>query len=180
MVQAHAPNRNHTDWRTGVALCAECHSREHPNVPHKLFFTRTHQPYWYNVSANALSKVFGCSSRTVIRQSKKLGILFNCELSIIDAMRLQKAVFSARENRWKEYRVLRKGGSMLHVVLALDREQAVQIKLMAIRREIPVKDLITQIVVRAIRDDPESQLPEEKSVSQTKKPKNPVSQAKIK
>lgn len=69
---------------------------------------------------------------------------------------------------------------MLHVVLALDREQAVQIKLMAIRREIPVKDLITQIVVRAIRDDPESQLPEEKSVSQTKKPKNPVSQAKIK
>lgn len=58
-----------------IVLCAECHSRRHPDVPRALFFNKGVQPYWHNKSASSLAKSFGVHSRTIIRAAKRLGIL---------------------------------------------------------------------------------------------------------
>ncbi len=57
-----------------IALCAECHSKKHPDVPMALFFSTNHQPYWHNKSASSLAKELGVHSRTVIRAAKRLEI----------------------------------------------------------------------------------------------------------
>lgn len=91
MVQAHAPNGDHSDWTKGIALCAEHHSREHPDVPKALFFTRGHQPYWHNKSAASMARELRVHSRTVIRAAKKLGIPPG-ELSHEDEQRLRDPI----------------------------------------------------------------------------------------
>ncbi len=57
IVQAHAPSGDHYNWEMGIALCAFCHSQQHPNVPKQLFFTKSHQPYWFNISAHDIARV---------------------------------------------------------------------------------------------------------------------------
>lgn len=81
MIQAHAPNRDHSDWRKGIALCGECHADQHPNLPRSLFLNKGRQPYWPNISARALAKEIGCHNRTVIRIAKKLEIPSGIPLS---------------------------------------------------------------------------------------------------
>jgi len=114
MVQAHAPNGDHSDWRKGVALCAECHSKEHPGVPRTLFFTKNHQPYWYNVSANSLAREFGCHTRTVIRWSKRLGISGMSEISEEGKQLLRQSIRSRVEKSTYGYNI---GGMANPVVL---------------------------------------------------------------
>jgi len=92
MVQAHAPDGDHSDWRKGVCLCAECHADQHPDMPRSLFFTEVLQPYWPNVSARALALEFGCHNRTVIRAAKKLQIASGASLSEADKQRLWESV----------------------------------------------------------------------------------------
>ena len=92
MVQAHAPNGDHSDWRKGVCLCAEHHSEQHPNVPRSLFFTKVHQPYWPNISARALAAELGCHNRTVIRTAKRLGITSGAPISDEDKERVKELV----------------------------------------------------------------------------------------
>lgn len=81
LIQAHHEIPGDDD--SLVALCAECHSRKHPDVPKALFFSTNHQPYWYNKSASSLAKELGVHSRTVIRAAKRLNISLG-ELSIWD------------------------------------------------------------------------------------------------
>jgi len=38
LVQAHAPNGDHSDWEKGIALCAGHHADEHPKIPRRFFF----------------------------------------------------------------------------------------------------------------------------------------------
>jgi hypothetical protein len=89
MVQAHAPNGDHSDWHKGICLCAECHSKQHPEVPRNLFFTATQQPYWPNISARALAHEFNCHNRTIIRAARTLGISQGVSLSTRDRERLR-------------------------------------------------------------------------------------------
>lgn len=92
IIQAHAPNRDHTDWRKGIALCGNCHANEHPNVPRSLFLLKVYQPYWHNISARALATECSCHSRTVIRWSKRLGIASNCILSSSDKELIKSSI----------------------------------------------------------------------------------------
>lgn len=92
MVQAHAPGGNHSDWRTGVCLCAHCHSQEHPTVPRNLFFTAKQQPYWTNISARAIAEELKCHNRTVIRAARDLGIAQGTSLSARNKERLTKRI----------------------------------------------------------------------------------------
>ena len=94
-IQAHAPNRDHSDWRKGVALCINCHAQEHPNVPFSLFTNTAHQPYWPNISARKVATELGVCSRTVIRRAKGLQIPSDQPLTDIDRQRL------ADLNKWK-------------------------------------------------------------------------------
>lgn len=91
-VQAHAPNGDHSDWRKGICLCADCHSKQHPDVPRNLFFTETQQPYWPNISARALGLEFNCHNRTVIRAAKALGIPHGKPLSDKNKSQLSKRI----------------------------------------------------------------------------------------
>lgn len=72
LIQAH--HETPGDDSSLVALCADCHSRRHPNLPKLLFFTKNHQPYWYNKSAASIAKELGVSSRTIIRTARQLNI----------------------------------------------------------------------------------------------------------
>jgi len=104
-VQAHAPDGDHSDWRKGICLCGECHSRKHPNLPRALFLTKGKQPYWHNTTASELGREFNCHNRTVIRAAKALGIPSDCPLSAKDKDRLRKRVykeFKARGPRTRE------------------------------------------------------------------------------
>ena len=92
MVQAHGPGGDHSDWRKGICLCAEHHADQHPNTPRSLFFTKTHQPYWPNVSAQALAVEFGCHSRTIIRAARRLSVPVGEDLSSDDRQRLRGAI----------------------------------------------------------------------------------------
>lgn len=57
-----------------VALCADCHSARHPDMPKALFFNKRLQPYWQNKSASSLAKELSVCSRTVIRAALRLNI----------------------------------------------------------------------------------------------------------
>lgn len=72
LVQAH--HNIPSDDSSLIVLCAECHSSRHPNVPKALFYTKNHQPYWYNKSASTLARELGVCSRTIVRRARKLGI----------------------------------------------------------------------------------------------------------
>jgi len=87
-IQAHDPTGKHKDWKVGVALCPDCHSKEHPDIPKQLFFTKLYQPTWPNISARALAREVGCHNRTIIRRARKLGILSGKPLSDIDKNRI--------------------------------------------------------------------------------------------
>jgi len=71
-IQAH--HRTPNDDSTLIALCAECHSKKHPDVPRKLFFSNNRQPYWSNVSASTLAREVGVHPRTIWRLLKRLKI----------------------------------------------------------------------------------------------------------
>lgn len=73
LIQAH--HQVPGDDRTMIPLCAECHSRKHPNVPKALFFAKDKQPYWHNTSASSIARKFGVHPRTIIRRAKRLDIL---------------------------------------------------------------------------------------------------------
>lgn len=73
LIQAH--HEIPGDDNSLVVLCAECHSRKHPNLPKALFFNKGIQPYWHNKSASSLAKELGVHPRTVIRAVKRLEIL---------------------------------------------------------------------------------------------------------
>lgn len=75
-IQAH--HRIPKDDSTLMVLCAECHGKKHPNVPHKLFFTSNCQPYWTNVSASTLAREAGVHPRTIWRLIKRLNIKKGC------------------------------------------------------------------------------------------------------
>lgn len=94
LIQAHAPNADHTDWRKGVALCGEHHADKHPDVPRSLFLSRQQQPYWHNISARALALECHCHSRTIIRRAKLLGIAFNCVLSDGDKEHIKTSILN--------------------------------------------------------------------------------------
>lgn len=51
LIQAHHEISGDDD--SLVALCAECHSQKHPDVPRALFFSKGIQPYWKNISATS-------------------------------------------------------------------------------------------------------------------------------
>jgi hypothetical protein len=57
-----------------VCLCAECHSKKHLNIPHALFISKNHQPYWENKSASSIAHKLGVHPRTVCRIAKRLNI----------------------------------------------------------------------------------------------------------
>lgn len=90
------------DDSTLVCLCAECHSRRHPDVPRLLFFSKTSQPYWSNKSASTLAKANNVHTRTIIRIAKRLNIPKGTltdtdETLIIEAMASRWTNISGRE-----------------------------------------------------------------------------------
>lgn len=87
----HAHHEIPGDDSSLVALCAECHSKKHPDLPRSLFFNRGIQPYWHNKSAASLAKELGVCSRTVIRAAKKLEILPG-ELTTKDERQIRQIV----------------------------------------------------------------------------------------
>jgi len=118
MVQAHAPDGNHSDWRKGICLCAGHHADQHPNIPRNLFFTKMQQPYWPNVSARAIATELGCHNRTVIRAAKKLEIAISTPISDNDRGRL-KELIKSREHYSCHHR---RQGSPLAVEVQLSPE----------------------------------------------------------
>lgn len=72
LVQGH--HRIPGDDSTLIALCAECHSQKHPDVPKALFFSANQQPYWHNKSASSIARELQVHSRTVIRAARRLGV----------------------------------------------------------------------------------------------------------
>lgn len=74
LIQAHDPTRRHIDPKDGQCLCAEHHSRKHPDIPKALFFAYNRQPYWENKSASTIAREHGLSPRTIWRRAKLLGI----------------------------------------------------------------------------------------------------------
>jgi 5-methylcytosine-specific restriction endonuclease McrA len=102
MIQAH--HRIPKDDSTLICLCAECHSKKHPNVPRGLFFNKSRQPYWENKSASTLAKELGVHARTIYRIAKKLsiskGILaINDEKLIRDKANPRKTCYDYAPNR---------------------------------------------------------------------------------
>jgi len=61
------------DSNNGVALCAECHAKKHPDVPQELFFIKACGE-WESGEWNAttLAARLGVSARTITRAAKKL------------------------------------------------------------------------------------------------------------
>jgi len=57
LIQAHHEIPGNDD--SLIALCADCHSKRHPNMPRTLFFNSRLQPYWHNKSASSLAKDWG-------------------------------------------------------------------------------------------------------------------------
>lgn len=72
LIQAH--HEIPGDDSSLIALCAECHSKKHPDLPRTLFFNEGLQPYWHNKSASSLARELKVHPRTVIRAAKKLRI----------------------------------------------------------------------------------------------------------
>lgn len=91
-IQAHDPSRTHSDWRSGVALCGDCHSKEHPDIARGLFTISGHQPYWPNISARSLAQELSCHNRTIIRWAAKLRIPFGQPLSPENKERLRISI----------------------------------------------------------------------------------------
>jgi len=98
MVQAH--HRIPGDGSSMITLCADCHSKEHPDIPRAFFFIKNHQPYWYNKPAASLAREWDVCSRTVIRAAKILDIPTG-ELSAWDEELLWLHVLSSRERMGK-------------------------------------------------------------------------------
>ena len=73
LIQAH--HKIPGDDDSLVVLCAECHSRKHPDLPKALFFNKGIQPYWHNKSAGSLARELKVHPRTIIRAARKFGIL---------------------------------------------------------------------------------------------------------
>lgn len=72
MIQAH--HEIPGDDASLIVVCAECHSKRHPDLPHDLFTSKNHQPYWFNKSASSIARQIGVHARTIIRRAKKYGI----------------------------------------------------------------------------------------------------------
>ena len=104
-VQAH--HRIPGDDSTMTTLCADCHSKEHPDIPRAFFFVKNHQPYWYNKSAASLAREWGVCSRTVIRAAKALDIPMG-ELFAWDEELMRIHVLSHRKQQTKKPRTPKK------------------------------------------------------------------------
>ena len=96
LIQAH--HEIPGDDSSLIVLCAECHSRKHPDVPRGLFFSANHQPYWENISASSVSRQTCCCSRTIIRRAKILGISQGV-LSLADLDRLKNKLPRRRSDK---------------------------------------------------------------------------------
>jgi excisionase family DNA binding protein len=70
----HAHHEIPGDDDSLIVLCAECHSKRHPDLSKSLFLSKSNQPYWHNKSTASMAKQWGVSSRTIIRTAKKLEI----------------------------------------------------------------------------------------------------------
>lgn len=81
LVQAHAPNGDHSDWTKGIALCALCHAEEHPGTPKELFLAERSNSLWPNITAASLARELQCPKGSVIRVAVDLGINFEKPLS---------------------------------------------------------------------------------------------------
>lgn len=79
LIQAH--HETPGDDNTLAVLCADCHSRKHPDIPRALLFNKRLQPYWHNKSASSLAKELGVHPRTIIRAAQRLEILPGDNLS---------------------------------------------------------------------------------------------------
>jgi len=86
LIQAH--HEIPGDDSSLVVLCAECHSKRHPDLPRGLFFDKYLQPYWYNKSASSIAKELGVHPRTIVRVAKRLNIAHG-ELSTKDQARIK-------------------------------------------------------------------------------------------
>lgn len=98
LIQAHHQIRDND--ASLVVLCAECHSKKHPDVPKSLFFNKDSQSYWHNKSAASLAKEMFVHSRTIIRAVRKLGIPPG-ELSGWDEILIRKNVIIRKRFRPK-------------------------------------------------------------------------------
>jgi len=108
LVQAHHEIPGDDD--SLIALCAECHSKRHPDVPKALFFSTNNQPYWNNKSASSLAREIGVHSRTIIRAAKRLEILSG-ELSQWDEGLIKQNIPKLQrtpEAKLEKYRLLKR------------------------------------------------------------------------
>lgn len=104
LVQAH--HEIPGDDNSLIILCAECHSKRHPDLPKALFFNQGVQPYWHNKSASSLAKELRVHPRTIIRAAKNLDILPG-ELSDLDDWRLRVKVARAKKRETAKAPVIR-------------------------------------------------------------------------
>ena len=95
LIQAHHEIPGDDD--SLIALCADCHSKKHPDVPKALFLSTNNQPYWHNKSASSIAKVLSVHPRTIIRAARRLQILPGL-LSNIDKRRLIDRIITRKAN----------------------------------------------------------------------------------
>ena len=120
-IQAH--HQRPGDDSSLIILCGTCHSKEHPDIPKNLFFAKTHQPYWNNVSASSLARNWGICSRTIIRVSRKLGLKQGI-LSRANRNLLKRSIRKLREYQLK----FKFGNSFLKSTIWKERKQTQQPK----------------------------------------------------
>lgn len=90
LIQAH--HKIPGDDTTLIALCAECHSKKHPDVPKALFFSMNHQPCWHNKSVASLARELGVSPRRIKKTARRVGILPG-ELSPLDEELIENNIY---------------------------------------------------------------------------------------
>ena len=103
LIQAH--HQIPGDDNSLIVLCAECHSKKHPDLPKALFFNKRNQPYWHNKSASSIARELGVHPRTVIRAAKRLEVLPG-ELHNIDDWRIRVAAAKRTKPKIKKENAL--------------------------------------------------------------------------
>ena len=88
----HAHHEIPGDDTTLIALCAECHSRRHPNLPKGLFLSRKTKNYWHNKSAASLARELGVHPGRIKRTAKRLEIPPG-ELSPLDEELIENNIY---------------------------------------------------------------------------------------
>lgn len=88
----HAHHEIPGDDTTLIALCAECHSKRHSDLPRGLFLSRDTKPYWRNKSATSLARELGVHPGRIKRTAKRLEILYG-ELSPLDEELIENNIY---------------------------------------------------------------------------------------